>query len=82
MHEAEVHVFSDSVLCLGKSAMTSSEIKFTKKDGKSILSTTKTPQRELMENQVNSHVHIFSCARTNEVMLNIDEWIRQGQGED
>ena len=31
MHEAEVHVFSDSVLCLGKSAMASPEIKFTER---------------------------------------------------
>ena len=31
MHEAEVHVFSDSVPCLGKSAMTTPEIKFTER---------------------------------------------------
>ena len=30
MHDAEVHVFSDSVLCMGKGAMNEPEVKFTK----------------------------------------------------
>ena len=31
MHDAEVHVFSDSVLCMGQGAMNEPEVKFTKR---------------------------------------------------
>ena len=73
MHEAEVHVFSDSVVCLGKFA--------SPKDGERISSTTKTPQQHLMEN-ISITFHIFLGSNTNETLLNIDELNQQGHAED
>ena len=51
MQEAEVHVFSDSVLCMGKQAMNEPEIKFNK-SGMVSSGNTGNPQRELMTNKV------------------------------
>ena len=45
--------------------------------GKMETSTTRTPQRELMDNKFNSYSTWFLVPRRK-----IGEWIRQGQGED
>ena len=39
------------------------------------------PQGELME-QIQFIFHVFLVAKENEIMVKIDEWIRQGKGED
>ena len=52
-------------------------------DGKSILSATKTPRRESMEHKIIQFIfRILLGAKTAEIVLKIDEWIRQSQGED
>ena len=79
VHEAEVHVFSDSVLWVGNQAMNMPEIKFNIR-WMSTSCNTRNPQGELMENTFNSCWTFGST--TNEIVLRIDEWIRLCKGED
>ena len=79
MHEAEVHVFSDSVLCRETQAMTSQKSN-SPKEG-----TTISSNRENLQGRswwINDPVHIpYSSWQKNDFVLEMDEWIRQGQGE-
>ena len=81
VHETEVHVFSDSVVCLGKSAMNMPEIKFTER-WKEHLEYYKDTAKRIDGKHIQFIFHILPGAKTNETVLKIDEWIRQGQGED
>ena len=81
MHEAEVHVFSDSVLCMGQGAMNESEVMFTQR-WNDYLGQYRESARRTGGEKSQFVFHIFLGAETNDMVLRIDEWIRQGQGED
>ena len=68
MHEAELHVFSDHVQNLGKSAMSTPEIKFTERWKEHLEHDTDTTQ--IIDGRTNpSTFHIVRGAQTNEIML-------------
>ena len=80
VHNADVHVFSDSVLCLGKQAMNMPEIKFTER-WKEHLEQYWESARMIDGDKVQFVSHTSLGRKTNEIVREIDEWIRQGQGE-
>ena len=80
VHKADVHVFSDSVLCLGKQAMNMPEIKFTER-WKEHLEQYRESARMIDGDKVQFVFHTSLGRKTNEIVREIDEWIRQGQGE-
>ena len=80
MHEAEIHELSDSVLCLGKSAMASPEIKFIERWEEHVLYHKDTAKR--YDGKQNQFIFHISGTKKNQIVLKIGEWIRQGQGED
>ena len=69
MHEAEVHVFSDSVLCPGKSATASSEIKFTER-WKEHLEYYKETAKRIDGKHIQFKFHIVPGTKTNESIQN------------
>ena len=80
VHEAGFHVLSDSVIFLGKQALDMPEIKFTEgwKEHVGYCKDTKN----FSWNQIQFVFHLFFGAKTNEMVLKLDEWMRQGQGRD
>ena len=66
MHEAEVHVFSDSVLRLGKSAMNEPEIKLTKRWIEYLVHCKESARRFDAE-QTQFNFHKFPGSKTNEI---------------
>ena len=78
MHDAEVHIFSDSVYCMVKGAMNEPEIQFTK-GWNDYLEIYKEFARIIDGEKIQ---FIFLGKKTNEIAREIDEWIRQGEGED
>ena len=74
MHAAEVHIFSEPVLCLGRSAMTTPEINFTERC-KEHLEYCKDLAKIIVGQTIHFAFHIFFGAEPNEIMLKSDEWI-------
>ena len=72
VHKADVHVFSDSVPCLGKQAMNMPEIKFTERLKKH-LSYFKEIAKRISGEQNQLWFHIFLGKATKEIMLKINE---------
>ena len=81
MHDAEVHVFSDSVLCMGKGALKEPVIKLTNR-WNDYLEQYKESARIIDGEQVQFIFHIHPEKQTNDIVREIDEWIQHGQGED
>ena len=77
MHKTNNHVFSDSVLCLGKSTMTTPEIKFTERWKEHI---QKDITMIIGGEPIQFTFLILLGANTNDITLRIDEWSRQSQG--
>ena len=75
MHEAEVHVFQGSVLCVGNQAMNMPEIKLNVM-WKEHLAHCMESARKIDGEQIQFIFHLFLGSKTNEM-----EWIRQGKGE-
>ena len=65
MYEAEVHVLSDSVLCMGRGAMNEPETKFTKRWNDCLEQYRKSARRIRI-----SHI---SCTKTIETVREIDD---------
>ena len=80
MHDAEVRVFSDSVLCMGKEAMNEPGVKFSKR-WVDYLEQYKESARIIDGERFSSCSTYFLAKKTNEIVREIDEWIRQGEGE-
>ena len=80
MHEAEVHLFSDSVFMHGKSSDEVSELKFNNR-WKDHLEQYRESARVIDGEQIQFRFHMF-LGETDQIMPNIDEWIRQVHGED
>ena len=78
MHDAEGHVFSDSVLCMGKGAMNEPEVKFTKKWNEYLEQYRESARRT--DGEKIQFVFFIFPAKTNEIMREIGGWIRRGQG--
>ena len=81
MHDAEVHVFSDSVLSMGEGAMSEPEVKFTNRRT-DYLEQYRESVRRIDGEEIQFVSHIILGKKTNEIVRQIDEWIRQGQRED
>ena len=62
VHEAKVHVFSDSVLCVGKGAMNEPEIKFTDRGNDHVEQYRESARRNHGE-KVHLVFHIFLAKR-------------------
>ena len=81
MHDAEIHVFSDAVLSMGKQAMNEPEINFTRR-WNDYLEQYRKSARKIDGEKIQFIFHMLPGAKTNDIVLEIDEWIRQSQGED
>ena len=77
-YEAEVHVFSESVLCMKKSAVNLPEIIFNKR-WHGHLEQYRGSARRIDGEPIQVRFHQFLCSKTNETVLKIGEWIRQGK---
>ena len=80
MHDAEVHVFKDFIY-MGKAAMNEPDIKFTEK-WKDYLEQYRESARSIDGEKIQFVFHILPGKKTNEIVREIAEWIRKGQGED
>ena len=69
-----------SVPCLGKSATKTPEIQFIER-WKVHLESYKDTAQKFDGKHIQFIFHMFLGVKTNEIMIKIDEWIRQGQGE-
>ena len=79
MHDAEVHVFSDSVLCMGKGAMNEPEVKFTKIWNECLEQYRESARR--IDGEKIQFAFFILPGKMNDIMREIDEWIRRGQGQ-
>ena len=75
VHEAKVHVFSDSVLLTRKGAMNEPEIKFTNRWNDYVEPYRESPRRNNRE-KVHFVFSILPSKKTNEIVREIDKWIR------
>ena len=80
-HETEVHVLSDSVLCLGNNSMTSQGTTSTER-WKGHLEHNKDIAKIIDGATIQFTLYTSPVAKTSETILNIDEWIRPCQGKD
>ena len=78
MHDAGVHVFSDSVLCIRKGAMNEPEVKFTKVWNE-YLEQHRESVKKIDGEKIQFVLHILP-GKMNDIMRDIDEWIRRSQG--
>ena len=78
VHDAEVHVFSDCVLCKGKGAMNEPEVKFTKR-WTGYLEQYKELARKSKDKKLSSYSTYFLGRKTNEIVNEIGESIRRSQ---
>ena len=78
MHDAKVHVFSESVLCLGKGEMNDPVVKFTKR-WTEFFEHCRESARRIDREKIKFVFHVHLGKKTNELKREIDEWIRQGE---
>ena len=74
MHDAEVHVFSDYVLCQGMQAMTMLGIKFSERWKEHLAYCNETAQR-IDGEKFQFILKLFLGIKTKKMKLRIDEWI-------
>ena len=74
LHEAEVHIFSDSVLCIGEGANAESNEEFAKLRVDNLVHIPKRGTR-IYGHRVRFLFHMFPAARTNETTKDIDKLI-------